>query len=289
MRRTTAAVLFALLACAVPALAGDPKDDPKAPPKDPPKAGGKTPPKERDPDEIPLEGEAKVAHEKEVKEILKRLRGERNREEIRQQIERMGVTRERAERDALIEFSRGNSNHQYLSHAFTALAKFGGTTVVGYLAGKDALLADEFMVQVYAAKALEEMKDVRAVPALLTVLEGKMTKIEVQGACLQALGTCGSDSRASEALFRWVEHKHDTVRANALEALGRLRTDAAYALLADRLVSEKNTRCRGAAATGLGRCGRREAIPLLQKAAASDDSMTVKACASEALKDLAER
>jgi len=268
MRRTTTA-LAVLLAIAGAAFAGDPKPDPK---------------RAEDPT---LEGEAKVSHEKAVKQILKFLKGEKNREVVRAQIEALGKSGKREERDALIEFSRGNPNQEFVDCAFRALSRIGGTTVVRHLTGKDGLLGGEYLIQVSAAQALEEMKDDRAIPALLTTVDGKTTKIEVQGACLQALATCGkTDSRATDALFRYASHKHDTVRANALEAIGRLGTDAAYQLLAERLTTEKNTRCRGSAATGLGRTGRKEAIPLLRKALAEDDAVTVRECAKRALFDL---
>ena len=267
-RRAALAVAALLVALAGVATAGDPKPDPRA--EDP-----------------PLEGEAKTEHEKSVKQIVKFLRGEKNREVVRAQIESLGTSGKREERDALIEFSRGNPNQEFVDCAFQALAKIAGTTVMRHLSGKDALLSGEYLIQISAAQALEKMRDDRALPALLTTLDGKMTKIEVQGACLQALSTCGkTDARASDALFRYAAHKHDTVRANALESIGRLGTDAAYALLVERLKSEKNTRCRGAAATGLGRSGRRDAIPLLEKALAEDDAVTVRECATRALAEL---
>lgn len=262
-----AVATFALLlfAAAPDAAAGDPKLDP-------------------DP---PLEGAAKESHEKAVAQIVKWLRGEKNREVVRDQIGALGKSKKREDRDALIAFARGNSNQEFVDAAFRALAEIGGTTVITFLTGKDALLCNDFLVQVSAAQAIEATRDARAIPALLTAIDGKMTKIEVQGACVQALGACSKgDARGVDALFRYASHKHDTVRANALEAIGREKSDAAYALLAERLVKEKNTRCRGAAATGLGRCGRKEAIPLLQKAAAEDDALTVRECAKNALREL---
>jgi HEAT repeat protein len=235
----------------------------------------------------PLEGAAAAEHAKAVKQVVAFLRGEKNRETVRRQIEALGRSKKREDRDGLIEFARGNSNHEFVGYAFRALAQIGGKTVLLHLTGKDALRSGEFLVQVAAGEALASMKDKRATPALLEVLDGRLTKIQVQAACLEALGVCAQgDAAAIAAVMRFADHKHDTVRTSAYWAVGDLRTDAGYALLADRLRTEKNTRCRGAAATGLGRTGRKEAVPLLEKAAAEDDADTVRECAEQALRTL---
>lgn len=255
----------------VPAVAGD-KPGPAAP-KDP----------EAEP---PLEGEAKKQYDADFAAYLKQIKGEGNRELVRTHMQQI-ATKGRAGRDALIEFARTTSNQAYIEYAFESLAKIRGRAVREHLTGKYGLRSDDSYVQIVAAKALGEAKDLKAIPALLEVVDAKSTKIEVQGACLIALGKLGkADTGATEALLRYAETKMDTVRANALEGLGYLATDYAIKTLKDHLTADKNTRCRGAAALGLGHTLRKDVVPALEAALAKDESMTVKDCISRALKEL---
>jgi HEAT repeat protein len=273
-----AAALLAVVAS--PAGADEPKPAPPAPAKDAPK------PKQDADADPPLDAAAQKAHDEQVAFWVKRLRTEKNREMVRQQIENLGQEKSRAARDALIEFTKGNSNQEFVKHAFDALARIRGKTVVEFLCGRDALASRDFFVALSAAEALGSIGDRRAVDPLMEVVDSKTVKIEVQGACLQALASCGKgDAAAEDALFRYAEAKGDTVRANALEALGRLGADDAVKVLAKHLKDEKNTRCRGAAATGLGRTGRKDAIPYLQ-AALDDEALTVRECVRSALSSL---
>ena len=264
---TTGALALALLGA--PCLAGDDEKPPAA-----------------DADPVLSPEEAK-AHKAKVKALLKRLRGERNKERVRADIQLM-ASGGRVERDALIEFSRGQKNHDFLTEAFKTIGKIGGETAIEYLTGKYGLRSfSNFLVQIAAAEALGAMGDARGVDAMLEVLDHRKAKIEVQGAICQALSKCApTDERVVEAIFRKSHHKKDTIRANAIEALGRLRSDEAYERLVHLLVKDKNTRCRGAAATALGHTGRREAVPHLQTAAREDKAFTVKKCATDALKQL---
>ena len=206
---------------------------------------------------------------------------------VERQISALGKNASRAARDALIEYSRAQKNHEYVKYAYDALARIGGTTVLEHLTGEHGLAAGDYMKQRYAAEALGNMKDARAVEAVLELLNGKRTKIEVKGACCIALAKMGpEDERCIDAVMRHSAHKHDTVRANATEALGHLGSTDALQRLLYLLEKDKNTRVRGAAATGLGILKNPEAIPALQKAAEDDKSLTVKDQAIWALEQM---
>ncbi|MCE9637664.1 MAG: HEAT repeat domain-containing protein [Planctomycetes bacterium] len=280
------ALIAACVACGTAAGVAAADDKPPAPAAPP-----RTPPKITDPKLLPdpvLSAEAQKKHDEEVKALVKQLRSEKNKEMVELQIGNLGKQGTRATRDALIEYCQGNKNQEYLDHAFKALAVIGGTTVLEYLTGKEALRCDDFMTNVSAATALGESKDARAIPHLIEILDGKSPKIEVQGACLIALGKCGGtkSKEAADAILARCTAKQDTVRANALEAYGYTGAKDAVPFLAEHLATEKNTRCRGAAATGLGWTKSKDAIPFLQTAANGDDSQTVRECAMNALKAL---
>lgn len=277
-----AALVAALAAPFSSAVADDKPPAPAAPPRAP---------KITDPKLLPdpvLTPEAQKKHDEAVAALVKQLRAEKNKEMVELQIGNLGKQASRASRDALIEYCRGNKNQEYLDHAYKALALIGGTTVLEYLTGKEALRCDDFMTNVSAAEALGDSKDARAIPHLIAILDGKSPKIEVQGACLIALGKCGGtkSKEAADAILERCSAKQDTIRANALEAYGYTGAKDAVAFLAEHLANEKNTRCRGAAATGLGWTKQKEAIPFLQTAANGDDSQTVRECAMNALKAL---
>jgi HEAT repeat protein len=276
------AVLLAVLVSAGGAAAQDGKD-PKGG-KAPSPAPGAKPVKDEDPALTP---EQQQKHDAEVASLLKKLRSEKNKEMVESQIANLGAQKSRAGRDALFQYCRGNKNQEYLQHAFLALAKIGGTKVLEFLTGDEALTCNDFLTQQSAAMALGDTKDARAVAPLLATLEAKGTKIEVQGSCLISIGKCGKrDAGARDALLRYCGHKHDTVRANALEALGYLQSSEAVQILVEHLTTDKNTRCRGAAATGLGWTKLKDAVPHLQKAADEDDAFTVRDAAMKALKEL---
>lgn len=260
--------LALLLALCAAAYAGDP---PPAPPADP-----------------VLDASAQKAHDAQVKEMLAWLRGQKNRETVRQQIEVMGKSAKRAERDALIAFATGNKNQEFVTHAFRALENWKDRTTFDFLMSGEGLRSGDFMIARYAAESLGNMKSTYPIAALIEVLDARSTKSEVQGACLMALGSVGgaADAAAQAAVLRYTTIKGDTVRANALEAAGRVRTPTALATLLDSVVKEKNTRCRGAACTGLGHYGGAEAIACLEKVLAEDEALTVKQAAWSALSSL---
>ena len=240
-----------------------------------------------EPSDPVLEGEAKKAHEKAVKALLKQLKTEKNREVVELRIKELGSRKTRAARDALIAFVKGNKNHEYVTHAFYALADIGGKTARTFLVGKHALRSRDFLVAHSAAEAVGRTRDERAAPDLLEVMTHKRTKIKVVGASAIALGKCGGDHAPSvEALFKYSHHRKDTIRAYAVEALGYLGTDAAIERLTEALQEDDNARVRAAAATGMGWTHRNETIEILEKALTEDNSHHVRHAVLAAVKIL---
>jgi HEAT repeat protein len=240
-------------------------------------------------DEPVLEGEAKQKHEKEVKEILGRLNSAKNRESVVGDIKILGAQKTRAARDALMAFATGNKNHDYVKHAFEALAKIGTKRGVAFLCGKDGLRSGNYLVQHSALEALGVMKHPASVGPLLDVLTDKASKIEIMGAAAKAVArTAPTDERVAETLFLLCDHKKDTIRSNALEALGYLGTDKAMARLVDAMKNDKNTRARASAATGIENSKRKDQIPRLREAVEAEKALTVKAAIFQAIKTLEE-
>lgn len=238
-------------------------------------------------EEPELEGDAKKAHEAEVKRLVKELKEEKNREFVSRRIETLGAEGSRASRDALMVFATKNKNQEYVDHAFRALAKIGGKKAIEFLCGKNALRARDFLVQHSAAEALATAKDERAAGALLDVMTSKRTKIKVVGACAVALAqSAGKDERAVEVLFKYSEHRKDTIRAYCVEALGYLATDEAVARLKEVLQSDKNTRVREYAAMGLGHTKRTDVLSLLKETAAEETAHTVRDACMTAIEEI---
>jgi len=241
-------------------------------------------------EEPELEGEAKKAHEAEVKRLLKVLKGQKNRELVVRRIETMGKDGSRASRDALMLFATKNKNQEYVDHAFRALAEIGGKKVIEFLCSKDALRGRDFLVQHSAAEALAIAKDRRAAGPLLDVMTSKRTKIKVVGACAIALAkSAGGDERAIEELFKLTRHKKDTIRAYAVEAIGYLATDEAVARLTEVLQNDKNTRAREYAARGLGHTKRDDVLPLLRTTVDEETAHTVRDACMQAIQEIQRR
>jgi HEAT repeat protein len=241
-------------------------------------------------DEEPvLEGEAKEKHEKQVKAIVARLRGSKNREAVQGEIAILGAQKARAGRDALILFATNNNNQEYVKHAFDALAKTGTKRAAAFLCGTDGLRSGDFLVQHSALAALGEMKHPSAVGPLLDVLTDKATKIEVMGAAAKAVAkTAPADERVAETLLQLCDHKKDTIRSYSLEALGYVATDRAVDRLVDAMKNDKNTRARASAATGIENSKRKDQIPRLREAVEAEKALTVKAAIFQAIKTLEE-
>lgn len=238
-------------------------------------------------EEPELTGDEKREHDAKVKEILRRIAREKNQQIVAGIIGGLGAEGTRAARDALIAYVDGNKNQEFVRLAFEALAKIGGRRTIEFLCGKQALRSSDFFVAQSAAKALAEAKDDRATGPLLDVMTDRRTKIEVVGACANALGkSAASDERVADVLLQFSEHKKDTIRAQVLEAVGYLASDAAVARLGDALQNDKNTRVRASAATGLKNTGRADTIPLLRQALDADAAFTVRNACLEAIKKL---
>lgn len=245
------------------------------------------PPEEEEQDEPVLKGAAKKKHDKAVKAILTRFRKEKNRVLVAGAIEQLGVSATRVDRDALIRFSSGSKNQEYINKAFLALGKIGGKTSIEFLCGKNALRSKHFLVAQSAAHALALAKDDRATGPLLDVMLAKRTKTEVMGACALALGqSAPEDARVHEELLKYTRHKSDTRRAYALEGLGYLASDVAIERLKEVLKKDKNARVRGSAAKGMENSKRRDCIPALQAAIDSEKAFTVKEACMQAIRML---
>jgi len=238
-------------------------------------------------EEPELEGEAKKAHERRVKGLLKQLKNEKNRELVSGQISALGADGSRVARDTLIRFATRNKNQEYVHYSFQALAKIGGKKAIEFLCGKEALRSRDFLVQHSAAEALAEAKDARATGPLIDVLTAKRTKSKVVGACAIALGkSAGEDERAVEVLFKYSAHRKDTIRSYAVEALGYVASDEAVARLTEVLETDKNTRAREYAAKGLGHTERSDVIPLLRRVASEENAFTVRTACVSAIKEI---
>jgi HEAT repeat protein len=189
----------------------------------------------------------------------------------------LGIQKTRVARDALMEYATDNKNQEFVGYAFRSLAKIGKKKAVEFLCGKEALQSREFLIQRSAAEALQEAKDPRARDALLDVMGGRRTKIQVVGACAKALALCApKDELVVETLFHFTKNRKDTIRASVVEAIGFLATDEAVDRLKEVLFEDKNARVRAAAATGMGHTKRAETIPFLEKALEEEKAFTVR-------------
>jgi len=243
--------------------------------------------KEEEEEEPELRGEAKKAHDREVKRFLRILENEKNRALVSERIQALGADGSRAARDALMKFAERNKNQEFVHYSFMALADIGGKTAIEFLCGKAALRKRDFLVQHSAAEALSQAEDVRAIEPLLDVMTSKRTKIKVVGACAIALGKiAGGHEKAVKALFEYSAHRKDTIRSYAVEALGYLATDEAVTRLKSVLEEDKNTRVREYAAKGLGHTKRDDLVPYLQKVAGQETAHTVRDACVWAIKEL---
>jgi HEAT repeat protein len=229
-------------------------------------------------DEEPvLEGEAKKAHDAEVKRLVEHLLDRKSQDLIEEKIGEVGAQGTRAARDALIRFVTGRKSKRHVQRAFEALARIGGKVAVETLCGKEALRSrDAFQAQL-AADALALAKDPRAVGPLLDVMTARGTKTIVVGAAAIALGkSAAGDEKASATILESSRDKRATVRAPVVEAHGFLAGDESYARLLEALADDDNAVVRAAAATGLGHAGRAEAIDVLEKATGEERSSSVR-------------
>ena len=224
---------------------------------------------------------APVVHEPQVQERLDYLFAQRRQGHLVSRLGTLGTRGEEADRDTLIAFATKRRNKRHLEAAMAALGRIGDEVSVDFLCSKSGLGRRETLGRTYAAQAIGESGDARAVPALLGALRTRQQKDIVIGACLIALARVDPTSPKVEAkLIEYAKRPRDRVRAGAMEALGWSASDAALARLREALEEDPSAGVRAAAATGLGRAGRQADLPRLENAAARDPAPTVRAAAA---------
>jgi HEAT repeat protein len=146
-----------------------------------------------------------------------------------------------------------------------ALIRLGSPESADLLAG--ALSDEDALVRFYAALALTEMRDARALEPLLVALQDEQR--DVRQKAVEALGKLG-DARAVEPLIQALNDRENWVRQHAAGALGRLGDRRAVEPLLARLYTraESNNWDYGttnAIASALGDLGDPRAIlPLMR-------------------------
>ncbi len=234
-----------------------------------------------------LKGAAKKRHAKVVKALFRYLDDNKGHGLLVDRIADLGTRKNRAARDALIQFAEKRKSKEYVAAAFFAIAKISGKRSIEFLCGKKGLASGDFLVAQKAAEALGTAKDPRAIGPITSVMTSKGTKIEIVHACAIALAKCGPDDEAvTEVILEYTGHQKDTIRAGAVEALGYLKSERALARLKEFLKHDKNTRVRAHAAWGIGHTMRTELIPLLRDAIKDDKAHTVRTAALEAIREI---
>jgi HEAT repeat protein len=149
-----------------------------------------------------------------------------------------------------------------------------GTFLEELLGDPDAVPneCDRYPVQQAAAKALGQIGDARAVPALIAALEDAELYVQIEAA--HALGLIG-DARAGNPLASVLRSQVAELRDTAVEALARLGAAPVPALL--DLLDRSKFSTREAAARALGVIGALEAVPSLIAALNDPDSQVRKA------------
>jgi len=163
------------------------------------------------------------------------------------------------------------------------IGETGARTMVPLLCG---LLDDDalFHNRQYAAKALMQVADERATPAILKRLEDFGTDPLTLCYCMRALARVRPRrARATQALCRLLqEHPHYGVRSGAACALGQYDGPVAEQALIGAL-SDPDSAVRRAAATALGKCRRTELSKAALEAAFHDDVEAVRLAAKRAI------
>jgi HEAT repeat protein len=125
-------------------------------------------------------------------------------------------------------------------------------------------------VRLMAARALGELGDSRAVPALTEVLQEDWVALQVRVAV--SLAQIG-DIAGLESLLLLTRHTSATVRSHAAEGLGRFPDQRAVAQLVDCL-SDPTRKVRIFAAKALGRIGNDRALEALKTAGKREGFLT---------------
>jgi len=132
-----------------------------------------------------------------------------------------------------------------------------------------------------AAKALGQIGDPQATPALIQALQDKDR--DVRRAAAEALGQIG-DRQAIPALIEALKDEDEGVRRAAAEALEKIGDPQATPALIQAL-QDKDRDVRRAAAKALGKIGDRQAVPALIEALKDEDE-GVRRAAAEALEKI---
>ena len=245
------------------------------------------PPVAAEEEEPELEGAAKRKHDKEVKKIVRYLHKEKFWTKVQSRIDQLGKGGTRVDRDALMRYIATNKNSERINYALKALATIKGKKTLEFICGKKALRSRDSLVQIYAAEALEILKDKRAVDPLLEVMTSKRTKTKAVCACALAMARLAPENEeVIKALMELTLHRKDTIAAYAISALGYVKTDEALERIVDALHNDSNTRVREYAARALEAGKRTEALNELRKAYVKEDTRVVRDAIVSAIKAL---
>ena len=116
---------------------------------------------------------------------------------------------------------------------------------------QSALLSSDWIVRMYAAKALAKLKWAEATETLVLLLQDTVKAVRDEAvAALQAIG-----DPAVSPLVKTLHHQEWTIRLRAAEALGKLRASQAVGPLVECLMEDPDTAVRQDAAKALGEIG----------------------------------
>lgn len=146
------------------------------------------------------------------------------------------------------------------SEAARELAKIGKSTAPLLI---ETLESEDSFVRVKTARALGEIRDKRAIPALATILENKQEYLVTRSQSAEAIGNIGSKT-AIPLLVKVLEDKHECleIRTSVAEALGEIRNRAATPALL-RMIHNRDeySDVRRSAIEAIVKIGDREAVP----------------------------
>ena len=148
-------------------------------------------------------------------------------------------------------------------------------------------------IRLRAAAALGQLKDAKAIPRLIAIVEDPLEPDNVRGAAVAALGSIG-DKTTEPLLIRALGIRVGNISNEAIVALGRLKSEAAVphlvAILADKRIpldastaALANASARTKAAAALGEIGGVRAAEAIAKRIVDDAEQSV------ALEDAANR
>jgi HEAT repeat protein len=113
------------------------------------------------------------------------------------------------------------------------------------------------------AEVLAQVKDPKAVPALLSALTGEFYTVRARAA--RALGAIGAQE-ALQPLVKRLKDNELEVRVEAVKALGKFKLPATFDNMADLLLEDPQIEARQAATQALGETKAPEALPYLMLA-----------------------